>query len=123
MKQHDVIISGHHLDLTDSIKHMVHEKVEKLFAHEEHIVRLRVELEYDKHQGTHQNEFSARGHIEMRGKDIVIKESGNDLYKCIDDLVVKLDRGLRRRSRLARVKRKQSKPLDIPASIPKSSPA
>jgi ribosome-associated translation inhibitor RaiA len=31
MKQHDVIISGQNMELTDSIKNMVHEKAEKLF--------------------------------------------------------------------------------------------
>ena len=34
MKQHDVIISGHHLPLTEAIKNVVYQKVEKLFVHE-----------------------------------------------------------------------------------------
>ena len=50
MKQHDVIISGLNMDLTDAIRNVVEAKVEKLFEHEDHIVRMRVELEYDAHQ-------------------------------------------------------------------------
>ncbi len=33
MKQHDVIISGLNMDLTDAIRNVVHAKVEKLFEH------------------------------------------------------------------------------------------
>jgi ribosomal subunit interface protein len=61
MKQHDVIISGLNMDLTDAIRNVVEAKIEKLFEHEDHIVRMRVELEYDAHQSTHQNEFIAKG--------------------------------------------------------------
>ena len=35
MKQHDVIISGLNMDLTDAIKNMVQAKVEKLYEHQE----------------------------------------------------------------------------------------
>ena len=61
MKQHDVIISGLNMELTDAIKNMVYEKVEKLFEHEDRIIRMRVELEYDTHQSTHQKGFIAKG--------------------------------------------------------------
>ena len=54
MKQHDVIISGLNLDLTGAIKNVVQSKVEKLFEHEDHIIRMRVELEYDPHNRSHQ---------------------------------------------------------------------
>jgi ribosome-associated translation inhibitor RaiA len=49
----------------------------------------------------------AKGHLELKGTTITISSASDDLYKSIDDLVNKLDRGLRRRSRLKKVKRKQ----------------
>jgi putative sigma-54 modulation protein len=119
MKQHDVIISGLHVDLTEAMKNAVHEKVERLFQHEDRIIRLRVELEYNQNI-SRQDEFIAKGHIEINGKDIVISVASDDLYKSIDLLVDKLDRKLRRRSRLAKVKRKQTHVIDIPAEIPKA---
>ena len=67
MKQHDVIISGLNMDLTDAIKNVVQAKVEKLFEHEDRIIRMRVELEYDSHKRSHQNEFIAKGTLEVRG--------------------------------------------------------
>lgn len=119
MKQHDVIISGVHLELTEAIKNMVHEKVEKLFEHEDRIIRLRVELEYNQNI-TKQKEFIAHGHIEVRGNDHVVSVETEDLYKSIDLMVQKLDRMLRRRSRLDKVKRKHPHSIDIPSAIPKA---
>ena len=120
MKQHDVIISGLNLDLTGAIKNVVQSKVEKLFEHEDHIIRMRVELEYDPHNRSHQKEFIAKGHLEIRGNDPVCTAQTDDLYKSIDLMVQKLDRMLRRRSRLQKVKRKATHLVDIPAAIPKA---
>ena len=63
MKQHDIIITGLNMELTEAIKNMVREKAEKLFDHDDHIIRMRVELEYDPHQSTHQREFIAKGQL------------------------------------------------------------
>jgi putative sigma-54 modulation protein len=46
----ELIVSGIHLELTPSLKTFVREKVERLFRHEERIVRMRVELECDPKQ-------------------------------------------------------------------------
>jgi putative sigma-54 modulation protein len=45
--------------------------------------------------------------LELKGTTITISSSSDNIYKSIDDLIEKLDRGLRRRARLIRVKRKQ----------------
>lgn len=120
MKQHDVIISGINMELTEAIKNMVHEKTEKLFEHDDHIIRMRVELEYDSHNASHKGEFIAKGQLEVRGNDHFASAETDDLYKSIDDMVNKLDRMLRRRSRLQKVKRKDTHSVDIPAEIPKA---
>ena len=39
-----VIITGVHFELTEAIKSVVHEKMNKLFRHEPDIIRVRVEL-------------------------------------------------------------------------------
>lgn len=117
MKQHDVIISGNHMELTAAIKNVVQEKVEKLFKHEETIIRIRVELSQNNEK---EEPFQAKGHIEIKGEPLIVSESTDDLYKSIDQMVDKLDRKLRQRARLFRVKRKTfNSRLDIPAMIPK----
>lgn len=106
------------MDLTEALKQTVLEKMERLFNHEERIIRVRVELEYHSHKHK-DNEFVAKGHIEINGPDIVISVASDDLYKSLDQLVDKLDRKLAQRSQIKRVKRKDTHPIDLPANLPK----
>ncbi len=115
-----LIISGVHLDLTEALKNAVREKVDKLFAHESHIIRIRVELEYNANNSK-QNEFTAKGHIEIKGPPMIISVSTDDLYKSIDEMTQGLDRMLRRRSRLRTVKRKNTHEIDLTTQIPKAT--
>jgi len=114
----EMIISGHNLDLTDSLKTMVREKMQKLFEHETRIQRLRIEVEYNPNS-TKQDEFCAKGQIEIKGRPLVAHADSDDMYKSIDLLEHKLDRMLRRRSRLRVAKRKIVHSVDLPAYIPK----
>ena len=109
-----LIISGLHLDLSRALKNVVNEKMEKIFKHEERIIRARVELAHDTRSSSHENQYTAKGHLELKGSTITISSSSDNIYKSIDDLVEKLDRGLRRRARLFRVKRKQGSLQDLP---------
>lgn len=118
MQSNDVIISGRHIELTDSLKNIVHEKAVKLFNHDDKIIRLRVELEYNQNV-TNLKEFIAKGHIEMRGPGLNVTSETEDLYKSIDEMVNKLDRMLRRKHRLSKVKRKNTHGIEIPADLPK----
>ena len=59
---HELIVSGIHLDLTPSLKTYVQEKAERLFRHEDRIVRIRVELELDSKENV-SSRFKAKGHI------------------------------------------------------------
>ena len=47
MENTSVIITGVHFELTEAIKSVVHEKMNKLFRHEPDIIRVRVELTKD----------------------------------------------------------------------------
>ena len=100
----DVIVSGIHLELTEGLKTHVREKMERLFRHEGHIVRIKVELECDR-QHDHAHKFIAKGHVVIHGPDINATVEADDCYKCIDLLVDKLDQGLRKRHGLHKDKR------------------
>ena len=120
MKEKEIIISGVHLELTEALKAMVREKAGKLFNHEERIIRVRAELAFnDNKKHGKEQEFTAKGHIEINGPPIVVSDSASDLYKAIDGMVDKLDRKLRRRARLRKVKRNHLHDVDIPAELPK----
>jgi len=118
MNNKELIISGIHLELTTRMKNMVESKTAKLFNHEERIQRIRVELGVDEIKNG-KKEYSAKGHIEINGKPLIVTEKDEQLYKALDQMVMKLDRMLRRRSRLRVSKRKHKQDLDIPAEIPK----
>lgn len=119
---HELILSGVHMNLTEALKDIVHEKIEKLFRYEERILRIRVELEFNS-TVTKQNQFIAKGHIEIYGKPMVVSEASDDIYKSIDLAVIKLDRMLCRRSRLKKEKRMHRHDVEIPAEIPKTQTA
>lgn len=113
-----IIITGNNLSLKPSLKQWVSDKAQKLFEHEQRIIRLRMEV---GHSATARRDAQcwARGHIEIRGNDLIVTDNADDLNKAIDQVIEKLDRQLRRRSRLSRIKRKQTQAVDIPAALPK----
>ncbi|MEQ9824453.1 MAG: ribosome-associated translation inhibitor RaiA [Puniceicoccaceae bacterium] len=122
MNKHELIISGNHLELTSRMKEMVESKTAKLFHHEVRIQRIRVELGVDDIT-PNQKEYWAKGHIEINRKPLIVKEKDGELYRALDQMVIKLDRMLRRRSRLRVAKRKLKQEIDIPAEIPKAQTA
>ena len=116
----EVIVSGIHLDLTPSLKFYVNEKVGRLVRHEERIVRIRVELEYDgKNDVT--RPFVAKGHIEIHGPDMNCSVASDDCHKSVDLLVDRLDRMLRRRARLFKVKRRHPHAIELGVLLPKTA--
>ncbi len=116
---HELIVSGIHLDLTPSLKTYVQEKAERLFRHEERIVRLRVELECDR-SNTSGVQFTAKGHIQIHGPDMNASVQADECHKAVSLLVDKLDRMLQRRHQLHRVKRNHPHAVDLNVEIPKA---
>jgi len=92
----EVIVSGIHLDLTPSLKTYVREKAERLFRHDNHIVRMRVELECDRKHGF-DHKFVAKARLELRGPDVVCSADSEEMHKSIDLLIDLVDQALRRR--------------------------
>ena len=112
-RAHELIVSGIHLDLTPALKTYVSEKTDRLFRHEERIIRLRVEIEFDQRQTVSQR-FTAKGHIEIHGPDMNASVSADECHKAVALLVEKLDRMLRRRSRFFKVRRHQNTLVEFP---------
>ena len=121
-KEKDIIISGNNLELTDALKQEVYSKMEKLFEHQEKIVRLRIDLEYNPNRHK-QDEFVAKGRIEINGPDMIVSAASDDMYKSINELAEKLGRKIRRARRLEKVKTKQVKNVDISDNIPNATKA
>jgi len=116
---HEIIVSGIHVPLTEALKVYVNEKMERLFGHEDRIVRIRVEIEFDDRKAK-EDRFTAKAHLQIQGPDANISVTSDDAYKSIDLLVDKLDRTLRRRSRLHKVKRNHPHDVELETALPKA---
>lgn len=83
-----ITISGHHLDVTDSLKNYVTSKLERLGNHHDRITTTHVILSVDKLIQ------KAEATLHVSGKDLFADATHNDLYAAIDALADKLDRQL-----------------------------
>jgi putative sigma-54 modulation protein len=81
-------ISGHHLEVTESLRDYVTSKIERLSHHHDRITNTHVILSVDKLVQ------KAEASLHVSGKDIFADATHDDLYAAIDALVDKLDRQL-----------------------------
>lgn len=84
----NLTISGHQLDLTDSLKNYARTKVQKMIEPFEKVIDTHVIL------GTEKLAQYAEATINLRGSKLFAKAEGKDVYAAIDGLVDKLDRQL-----------------------------
>ena len=79
-------ITGHHLDITDSIRHYVTDKIEKLERHYDNITNVHVVLTVEK------KSQRAEATMHLSGAEVFADADCEDLYAAIDKLSDKLDR-------------------------------
>jgi putative sigma-54 modulation protein len=79
-------ITGHHIDVTDSMQQYVKEKTDKLTRHFDQVLTIQVILEVQKL--THK----AEANLHVSGNHLFADATSNDMYSSIDLLVEKLDR-------------------------------
>jgi putative sigma-54 modulation protein len=115
----ELIVSGIHLELTQSMKTFVQEKADRLFRHEERIIRLRMELECDATE-RYGARFKAKGHLTIDGPAMNACVESHECHKAVGLLVDKLDRMLSRRAQLLRVRRHDLHPIEFGAPLPKA---
>ena len=81
-----ISISGHHVDITDSMHNYVSEKVEKIVRHFDHVTNTNVILQVEKKR------HMAEATINTKGAMIHASSTCDDMYAAIDSMVSKLDR-------------------------------
>ena len=109
-----IIVRGVHLSLTDALRGYAEQKAARLSHHEERIIRIRIDVEHDDTRAASAR-FTAKGHVEVTGNDLIASETADDAYKAIDFLVDKLDRMIRERGRVRRDRRNNSASAQLPA--------
>mgnify|MGYP006107517523 FL=1 len=81
-------ITGHQIDLTDSLQLYIREKFRKLERHSDQITQIHVVLNIEKL--FHQAEAIAH----VPGAELFANAEASEMYPAIDQLLVKLDRQL-----------------------------
>ena len=83
-------LTGHHIEITDSLRNYVNEKMEKLARHFDKVSNTHVilSLENVRHK--------AEATVHMSGNDIFADAIEDDMYAAIDSLVDKLDRQVKK---------------------------
>ncbi|MEC5399315.1 ribosome hibernation-promoting factor, HPF/YfiA family [Uliginosibacterium sp. H1] len=79
-------ITGHHLEVTPAIREFVTSKLERVIRHFDHVTATHVILSVEKLKQ------KAEVTLHVRGKDIHVEATEEDLYAAIDAMTDKLDR-------------------------------
>lgn len=81
-----ISVTGHHLDVTDSMRNYVEEKFARLERHFDHVTNVHVILSLEKVNK------KAEATVHVAGADVFADSLNEDMYAAIDSLVDKLDR-------------------------------
>lgn len=81
-----ISLSGHHIEITDSLRNYVNEKVERLERHFEQALDIHVVLTVEKLR------HKAEATMHVSGGNLYADDEQEDMYSAIDGLVDKLDR-------------------------------
>ena len=87
----NLTISGHHLEVTPSLRSYVTSKLDRIVRHFDQVVDVKVLLTVDK-QKEKEGRQRAECNIHVKGTDMFAESSHADLYAAVDELVDKLDR-------------------------------
>ncbi len=81
-----ISLSGHHVEITDSLRNYVNEKVERLDRHFDQALDINVVLTVEKLR------HKAEATMHISGGNLYADDEQADMYAAIDGLVDKLDR-------------------------------
>jgi ribosome hibernation promoting factor len=81
-----VSVTGHHVEVTDSLKNFVEEKISKLKRHFDNVTDTHVILTVEKLQQ------KAEATVQVSGAKLFAEDTQEDMYAAIDNMVDKLDR-------------------------------
>ncbi|MDM7859457.1 ribosome hibernation promoting factor [Alteromonas sp. ASW11-36] len=79
-------LTGHHVDITDSLRNYVDTKFSKLERHFDHISNVHVILNVEKLSQ------KAEATMHLSGAEVFASSEDTDMYAAIDSMIDKLDR-------------------------------
>jgi putative sigma-54 modulation protein len=79
-------LSGHHLEVTESMRSYITGKLERITRHFDHVIDVNVIVSVEKLVQ------KVEANVHLSGKDIFVESRDADMYAAIDSLIDKLDR-------------------------------
>lgn len=79
-------LTGHHVEITPSIREYVVSKLSKIERHFDHVIDVNVFMTVEK------LDQRIEANVHLAGKDIRVQARDEDMYAAIDGLIDKLDR-------------------------------
>ncbi len=101
----NLTVTGHHVEVTNSMHNYVVEKLQRLQRHSENLFDIQVILSVEKVRQ------KAEATISIAGNKLYADTTQPDMYAAIDLLMDKLDRQLIRHKEKAKNHHRRSKPL------------
>ena len=83
-------LTGHHVEITDSLRDYVSTKLEKLERHFDKVTNVHVIL------GVEKLRQKAEAQVNIKGNQLFAESVHEDMYASIDDMIDKLDRQVRK---------------------------
>ncbi|MDH5570689.1 MAG: ribosome-associated translation inhibitor RaiA [Gammaproteobacteria bacterium] len=83
-------VTGHHIDVTESLRDYVVSKLEKVERHFDHVTNVHVILSVEKLRQ------KAEATIHISGGDLFAEAENEDMYAAIDKMTDKLDRQIKK---------------------------
>jgi putative sigma-54 modulation protein len=112
----NLTISGHHLEVTPALREYVVSKLDRVTRHFDQVVDINVLLTVEK-QKEKERRQRAEVTLHVKGRDIFVEQSHEDLYAAIDQLMDKLDRQVCRHKEMLQAHNHASaKRLDVGAA-------
>ena len=84
----NLTLSGHHVEVTPSIREYVTGKLKRITRHFDHVIDVGVILSVEK------LDHRVEAKVHLKGKAIFCESRAGDMYAAIDALVDKLDRSI-----------------------------
>jgi putative sigma-54 modulation protein len=91
----NLTISGHHLEVSAALREYVVNKLERITRHFDQVVDINVLLSIEKNKEKGQRQ-KAEVTLRVKGKDIFLEHTGEDMYAVVDQLMDRLDRQVMR---------------------------
>lgn len=82
----NLIVHGHHLEVTPALRDYVQDKLTRVRRHFDHVIEANVLLSVDK------LDQKAEINLRVSGNNIYVESVEEDMYAAIDTLIDKLDR-------------------------------